>query len=64
MLGEGRYVGIVEAVFGLLQQDKLCPGFSATDEYTMYPQFGGTHALGPLEPSIDSRGQVLTQNLY
>lgn len=45
MFGEGRFIGIVEAVFGLLQSDMICPGFSATDEYTMYPQFASTYTL-------------------
>ena len=48
MFSKGSLIGIVEAVFGLLQQDIICPGFSATDEYSMYPQFAGTYALGPL----------------
>lgn len=39
MFSEGRLIGIVEAVFGLLQTDFICPGFSATNEYKMYPQF-------------------------
>ena len=48
MFRMGRLIGIVEAVFGLLQPDIICPGFSATDEYSMYPQFAGTYALEPL----------------
>ena len=47
MFSKGRFVSIVEAVFGLLQSDHICPGFSATDEYSMYPQFAGTYALEP-----------------
>lgn len=47
MFSEGRFIGIVEAVFGLLQVDHICPGFSATDEYDMYPQFAGTSTLRP-----------------
>ena len=48
MFSEGRFIGIVEAVFGLLQVDHICPGFSATNEYDMYPQFAGTSTLCPL----------------
>ena len=47
MFSEGRFIGIVEAVFGLLQVDHICPGFSATDEYDMYPQFAGKSTLWP-----------------
>ena len=45
MFSEGRFIGIVEAALGLLQNDTICPGFSATDEYTMYPQFTSTCSL-------------------
>ena len=45
MFSEGRFIGIVEAVFGLLQMDHICPGFSATDEYDMYPQFASMSTL-------------------
>ena len=41
MFREGRFIGITKAVFGLLQQDAICPGFSATGEYNLYPQFEG-----------------------
>lgn len=41
MFSEGRFIGIIEAVFGLLQSDIICSGFSATEEYNMYPQFDG-----------------------
>ena len=60
MFTEGRFIGIIEAVLGLLQPDIICPGFSATDEYTLYPQFGSTYTLGPLDPSFSFRRQVLT----
>lgn len=45
MFGKGRFVSIVEAVLGLLQTDVICAGFSATDEYSLYPQFAGTHTF-------------------
>ena len=32
------YIKIVQAVFGLLQNDFLCPGFSPTSVYNLYPQ--------------------------
>ena len=44
MVSEGRFIGIVEAVLGILQPDIICPGFSATKEYTVYPQFAGEYA--------------------
>ena len=50
MFSEGRFIGIVEAALGLLQPDIICPGFSATNEYTMYPQFAGTSTPGPVQP--------------
>ena len=56
MFSEGRFVGIVEAVLGILQPDIICPGFSATDEYIMYPQFAGTCTLGSLDPSVHFKG--------
>ena len=43
---EGQSFGVVEAVLGLLQPDVICPGFSATHEYTVYPQFSGKSASG------------------
>ena len=52
MFSEGRFTGIVQAVFGLLQTDAICPGFSATDEYTLYPQFSSTYTLGLADPFI------------
>ena len=48
MFSEGRFIGVVEAVFALLQVDRICPGFSATYEYDMYPQFAGISTLCPL----------------
>lgn len=45
MFSKGRFVSIVEAVLGLLQTDIICPGFSATDEYSLYPQFAGTYTF-------------------
>ena len=36
---EGNLLGITKAVFGLLQQDQMCPGFSAVGEYSLYPCF-------------------------
>ena len=57
MFSDGRFIGIVEAVFGLLQTDKICPGFSATNEYTMYPQFAGISTLGFLHASDSLRKQ-------
>ncbi len=59
MFSEGRFIGIVEAVLGLLQPDIICPGFSATNEYTVYPQFAGTYALRPLNTYIRFRRHVL-----
>ena len=47
MFSEGRLIGIVEAVFGLLQPDIISPGFSATAEYNMYPQFASTSSMSP-----------------
>ena len=44
---DGRFIGIPQVAFGLLQTDHICPGFSTTDEYIMYPQFAGTSSLGP-----------------
>lgn len=52
MFSEGRFLGIIEAVFGLLQSDTICPGFSPTDECNMYPQFAGTNTLDPLNPHV------------
>ena len=52
MFSEGRFIGIIEAVFGLLQPDIICPGFSATGEYKMYPQFASTSSPEPLGPNI------------
>ena len=60
MFSSGQSFSIVEAVFGLLQQDIICPGFSATDEYSIYPQFAGTCALGPLDSKLYFRSRVLT----
>lgn len=34
---EERYLGVTKAVLGLLQQDTMCPGFSAVGEYSLYP---------------------------
>ena len=51
LFSDGRFIGIVEAVFGLLQVDRICPGFSATDEYNMYPQFSSTSTLCPFNAS-------------
>ena len=45
MFSEGRLIGTIKAVFGLLQPDIICPGFSATAEYNMYPQFASTSSL-------------------
>ena len=42
MFREGSFIGIVQAALALLQPDIICPGFSATNEYTIYPQFAGT----------------------
>ena len=39
MLEEKRFIGIAKAVLGLLQQDLSAPGFSATGEYSLCPQF-------------------------
>ena len=58
MFSEGRLIGIVEAVFGLLQTDFICPGFSATNEYKMYPQFSSKSTLGQLDLSDCFRRQV------
>ena len=60
MFGEGRFLGVVEAVFGLLQTDFICPGFSATNEHKLYPQFAGTYTLGPWSPMCLFQRQVLT----
>lgn len=60
MFSEGRFIGIVEAVLGILQPDIICSGFSATSEYTMYPQFAGTYTCDPLGPSGDLLRQLLT----
>lgn len=39
MFEEGKCIGITKAVFGLLQEDEMCPGFSATGQYDLYPIF-------------------------
>ena len=39
MFREKHFIGITKAVLGLLQTDNLCPGFSATGEYRLYPHF-------------------------
>ena len=36
---EGKLIGITKAVLGLLQQDAMCPGFTAVGEYKLYPDF-------------------------
>ncbi len=36
---EGNLIGITKAVLGLLQQDTMCPGFTAIGEYSLYPCF-------------------------
>ena len=36
---QGKFIGITRAVFGLLQTDQMCPGFSATGEYHLCPDF-------------------------
>ena len=41
---EGKLLGITKAVFGLLQQDQMCPGFSAVGEYSLYPRFDSLRA--------------------
>lgn len=45
MFSNGQFISIVEAVLGLLQTDSICPGFSASDEYSLYPQFAGTYVF-------------------
>ena len=47
MFSEGRSLSVVEAVFGLLQTDFICPPFSATNEQKMYPRFDSTYTLSP-----------------
>lgn len=59
MFSEGRLIGIVEAVFGLLQSDVMCSG-SATEEYNLYPQFAGRYTSGSSDPSVYIRRQVLS----
>ena len=61
LFSEGRFNGIVEAVLGLLQQDSICSGFSATNEYSLYPQFAGTSVLGPSDPYFGFVRQGLTR---
>ena len=53
---QGNLIGITKAVLGLLQQDAMCPGFTATGEYKLYPCFDGLqtgsqigHAVVPCE---------------
>lgn len=40
MNSERKLLGITKAVLGLLPQDKMAPGFVATGEYKLYPDFG------------------------
>ena len=39
MASEQKYVGIVKAVFGLLQEDIVSPGFYAVGEYRLNPRY-------------------------
>lgn len=41
MVQKKSFLGITKAVLGLLQADITCPGFAATGEYALYPQFEG-----------------------
>ena len=36
---DANLIGITKAVLGLLQQDEMCPGFTATGQYSLYPCF-------------------------
>ncbi|KAI9774099.1 MAG: hypothetical protein M1840_005192 [Geoglossum simile] len=36
---KGKSIGITKAVLGLLQDDTISPGFTATGEYTLFPCF-------------------------
>ncbi len=41
MLRQDHYVSIGKVVLGLLQNDEICQGFSATGEYRLNPRFSG-----------------------
>jgi glutamine synthetase/predicted TIM-barrel fold metal-dependent hydrolase len=49
--GKPTDIGITKAVFGVLQNDWLTPGFSATGEYRLHPDFSSLKK-GPIEGHI------------
>nr|QFR98238.1 glutamine synthetase [Cryphonectria parasitica] len=57
-LEEGRRtdIGITKAVFGLLQHDWIAPGFSATGEYRLHPDFSSLRA-GPIPGHVSMYGE-------
>ncbi|KAK3685896.1 hypothetical protein B0T22DRAFT_381151 [Podospora appendiculata] len=53
LLSEGKSadIGITKAVFGLIQNDTIIPGVSATGEYRLHPDFSSLKK-GPIEGHI------------
>ncbi|KAK4219550.1 hypothetical protein QBC37DRAFT_303032 [Rhypophila decipiens] len=49
--GQSTDIGITKAVFGLIQNDWLMPGVSATGEYRLHPDFSSLKK-GPIEGHI------------
>ena len=41
MFTKGELITIAQAGLGLLQNDTICPGFTATEVYNLYPNFQG-----------------------
>ncbi|KAL2145561.1 hypothetical protein VTI28DRAFT_6799 [Corynascus sepedonium] len=58
LLSEGKPtdIGITAAVFGLIQNDWMVPGTSATGEYRLHPDFSSLKK-GPVEGHISMNGE-------
>lgn len=58
LLSEGKStdIGITSAVFGLIQNDWMVPGVTATGEYRLHPDFSSLRK-GPVEGHISMNGE-------
>lgn len=63
LLDEGRStaIGITKAALGLLQNDKMIPGVSATGEYRLHPDFSSLKT-GPIRGHVSMHGDFREQD--
>lgn len=59
--GKSTSIGITKASLSLLQNDHIIPGFNATGEYRLHPDFSSLKS-GPIKGHVSMHGQFREQN--